>query len=87
MASTHFKTQVKEARTHEQTEWKKDTIFCGFWWVKVTDDDNTEGINMKFSNMAVDGVTFPILENTRALKAREKLLAFEKAAPAKKART
>ena len=76
-----------KARTHEQTEWKKDTIFCGFWWVKVTDDDNTEGINMKFSNMAVDGVTFPILENTRALKAREKLLAFEKAAPAKKART
>ena len=74
-----------KVKSMDKAEWRKDTIFAAYWWVKTTDD--ADAANMKYVNKTVEGYTFPTLENSHALKPKEKLQVFEAAKPvSKKAR-
>ena len=77
---------IWKVKTLDKSEWRRDTIFAAYWWVKTTHD--AAEANMKYVNKVVDGFTFPTLENPRGLKPHERLTVFEPPKPvAKKART
>ncbi len=73
-------------KSADKSEWTKGTIVSGFWWVKPTED--AEVANMTLAKMTVNGWSFPVYENSKAIKASDKLRVFVPPAnPAKKART
>lgn len=43
-----------------------------FWWVKATTEP--DDVNMELTTIAQDGIQIPILQNLRAIKAKEQLL-------------
>ena len=50
--------------------------FVPYWWVENTTEE--AAANMHLASVKIDNVSFPVLQNTRALKLNERLLVFKK---------
>jgi hypothetical protein len=72
-------------RSEDTSTWGKAAIFAAFWSVKVVTDASEA--NMKQAKLKVDKYTFPIFENTKALKPGDKLCILDLSAAKKKPRS
>jgi hypothetical protein len=66
-------------------EWKKDIIMAAYWWVKTSSDQSSS--NMKWARIDKNGVSIPVIENTKKLTAFDKLVVYQPESAAKKAKT
>ena len=75
-------------KTNTKEEWKKDHVLSAFWWVKSSSVQSE--CNMKLVKCKVDNFTFQCMENSKVIKAWEKLTLFDgdtaEGPPKKKAR-
>ena len=46
-------------------------LFIPYWWVKESSDENM--VNMRLAAVKEDGITIPILQNTRKIEVHERL--------------
>ena len=103
------KVQIQHIVQHRDEEWcitpwKQDHTFDTdgknhlnpYWWVKPCEDEDVA--NMEFATVSQDGINVPILQNSKALAAKEQLFYYKPkkdqetasgshAPPAKKKRT
>ena len=66
----------------ETDKFKKECIFAAFWWVIKTPD--VQAANMELASIKGGPFTFPIYQNTRALKVGEVLAVFDPPQPSLK---
>jgi hypothetical protein len=65
-------------------EWKKDIIMAAYWWAKTSSDQGSS--NMKWTRIDKNGVSIPVIENTKKLTAFDKLVVYQPESAAKKAK-
>ena len=58
-----------------QPEWRNDTVWVGFWWVKGVSKQSEA--NMEMTTVSVGGMSVPVLQNFRDLKPFDVLSVFE----------
>ena len=56
----------------DEKEWKPEHVFAAFWWVQKSTDESE--VNMKLTKVRSSEFSVPLLENTKALKAFDKLV-------------
>ena len=65
------------------TKGWKDSVFSAYWWVRETSEELTE-CNLKLTKVKSGQWTFPVMENTKAIKAFDRFILHQPSGPAAK---